>query len=1135
MLQREPSALGRLSYLIVATILYGTQALGAAELPKIDPTEARDVNIGRLEEVPVELPDRQITHLLVSGEGNKLWIGTTDGVAEYDGVKARPPRFEADEQATALYVNSMVEIEPGRVLLGTINDTIWLWEAGRIRRIHGGDTRDEWSIARLADGRVAIAHRFWSPAQGALAKVREALPSEKVVLLPDAVTQLAAVPSGVIGATSSGRITLYEGQELKPKSSVDLRFTNEQFLNSIVYDGSNRVLVASTAGCFSIDVEAKSSNRLSDAPCGAVAPASDGAVWAASKGLFLGTANGWQRVIAEKDAESDITALAQDRSGNVWIGTRNDLYRASSLSRQPVGLPNKNVVSMAYFKGVLATTFDDGSLWTVDSDLRSTKVTLPHGPAGATRGYGGTAVTFDRNSILWALNKAGLFKVQADIVSKTADCPVCGAGGVPASIAVSSNGEVFAGFYGSNDLWTVIDGSWKTAATFPGGDARSVNSVVPGGAGEVWATGVSDLAKVDKGSPRMLGPFDRSKTGKLHLFGALTSHGSMMVAAGGWGGTVFAPSAGSSNDPLLVENKGGTDQPYVIRGLASHPKLGLLAATQTGIYVWSGTPSAGRWRSLRDLDANLGRPATTIVAGDGGQFWIGTSRGPIRFSIPDVDDGIRISRLESGPVVRSRDVHFSFEQNGLARCCTIRLDVQPHVTGLSEDHRSPASVVMTGLADDTSYVVTAAPVDFFGRTGKVASDSFAISLSVWDSPLKLSASILAALLVFILLVSQRGPAGFILRRIAKKRWALEGGPADLELAIEDHGSEVRFSLSLPWDRSTIAPFATRERETLVKIQNAQLADIFRQNRASQQDARDRFLRKLDAVSRMLWNEVLPAEVTFAMLQRPGGSLTLEVPDTFLNLLWEASTDNNGRSLSSRFSCGRTVRSTRLASKSALPSEELKVVVFAPVGDLTRTKTEIQAVERRARAWGASVLVLKDTSTKSEVLDAIHSCHIFHYAGHARYAYDDPSASYLPILNDKITAAEIGAALSAADNQLLFAFINGCSSSRETEWKGGEAVFGLASAFLSNSTYFIGAQWPVLDAHAATVAEDFYRLLFPRTDVLLWRLFRRKALSGIAVAEALRQARGGLEGRGVELQTRQAYVFYGDPTARITLS
>ncbi|MCP3414234.1 CHAT domain-containing protein [Bradyrhizobium brasilense] len=1134
MLPREPSALGRLSYLIVAIILCSAPALGAVELPKIDPAEARDVNIGRLDEVPVELPDRQITHLLVSSEGNKLWIGTTDGVAEYDGVRARPPRFEADEQATALYVNSMAEIEPGRVLLGTINDTIWLWEGGRIRRIHDGDSRDEWSTARLADGRVVIAHNFWRPADRALAEVREALPSKKVVLLPDAVNHLAAVPNGVIGATSSGRITLYEGQELKPKSNVDLHFTNMQFVNSIVYDGSDRVLVASTAGCFSIDVEAKSSSRLSDAPCGAVASASDGAVWAASKGLFLGAANGWQRAIAEKDAESDITALAQDRSGNVWIGTRNDLYRASSLSRQAVGLPNKTVVSMAYFKGVLATAFDDGALWTVDSDLRSTEVTLPHGAAGATPGYGGTAVTFDRNGILWALNNAGLLKVQANIVSKTADCPVCDAGRVPASIAVSSNGEVFAGFYGSNDLWTLINGSWKTAATLSEDKARSVNSVFPGGEGEVWASGVSDLARVDKGSARMLGPFDGSKTGKLHLYGALTSHGSMMVAAGGWGGTVFAPS-GSANDPPLVENKGGTDQPYVIRGLASHPKLGLLAATQTGIYVWSGTPSAGSWRSLRELDANLGRPATAIVAGDGGQFWVGTSRGPVRFSIPDVDDGIRISRRESGPVIHSRDVHFSFEQNGLARCCTIKLDVQPHVTGLSEDHRTPASVVMTGLADDTSYVVTAALVDFFGRTGKVASDRFAISLSVWDSPLKLSASILAALLVIILLVSQRGPAGFILRRIARKRWSLEAGPADLQLAIEDTPSGVRFSLSSPSDRSTITASAAKGRETIVRIQSAQLADIFRQNRASQQDARDRFLRKLDAVSRVLWNEVLPTDVTFAMSQRPGGSLTLEVPDAFLNMLWEASADHKGRSLSSRFSCGRTVRSTRLASKSALPSEELKVVVFAPVDDLTQTETEIQAVERRARAWGASVRVMKDTSPKSEVLDAIRSCHIFHYAGHARYAHDDPSASYLPILNDKVTAAEIGAALSETDNQLLLAFINGCSSSREAEWKGGEAVFGLASAFLSNSTYFVGAQWPVLDAHAATLADDFYRLLFPRTDILLWRLFRRKALSGIAVAEALRQARGGLEGRGVELQTRQAYVFYGDPTATITLS
>ncbi|WFU40790.1 CHAT domain-containing protein [Bradyrhizobium sp. CB82] len=271
-------------------------------------------------------------------------------------------------------------------------------------------------------------------------------------------------------------------------------------------------------------------------------------------------------------------------------------------------------------------------------------------------------------------------------------------------------------------------------------------------------------------------------------------------------------------------------------------------------------------------------------------------------------------------------------------------------------------------------------------------------------------------------------------------------------------------------------------------------------------------------------------------------------DLSKTLLWfplELADDGAGSLMQLKYAIGRTVSADVLVQAKPPRSSRLRVAVFAPrlremVGeqietDLPNASVEAKAVADAARSWGAEVVLVRPEATKEEVLEAICCSHFFHYAGHAEFLPDAAEASYLPILDDRITAEEVAAALKAKPHNLVLAFINGCGTSREATWERGAQVYGFASAFVTNATYFIGAQWPIGDDFAAGFASAFYARLFPPSYDLWWRIVRRNRLEGVPFAEALRLARLHLKEMGPRAtQTWSSYVFYGDPTRRLVL-
>src|SRR5262249_42815770 len=187
-------------------------------------------------------------------------------------------------------------------------------------------------------------------------------------------------------------------------------------------------------------------------------------------------------------------------------------------------------------------------------------------------------------------------------------------------------GKACVGMTWSTAVFCFTDGAWrKSAEVMSAFGGSAVGAVAFDDSGTMLAVGAQSIT-VAGDDVTDLGPFDPTPFGKNHLFGAVVSAkpiaGADAVASGGWGGTVFLKRNGKK---FSDTGRGGPDmraQPSILRKMASHPKLGLLAAGDGGLFRWEGTPAEGGWRSLRDIDPRLSVPLTGVVASTGRGFWI---------------------------------------------------------------------------------------------------------------------------------------------------------------------------------------------------------------------------------------------------------------------------------------------------------------------------------------------------------------------------------------------------------------------------------------------------------------------------------------------------------------------------------
>jgi len=162
------------------------------------------------------------------------------------------------------------------------------------------------------------------------------------------------------------------------------------------------------------------------------------------------------------------------------------------------------------------------------------------------------------------------------------------------------------------------------------------------------------------------------------------------------------------------------------------------------------------------------------------------------------------------------------------------------------------------------------------------------------------------------------------------------------------------------------------------------------------------------------------------------------------------------------------------------------------------------------------LLIGKEANRIKVIEELRKDYDFiHYSGHAYFNEHDPDESGLVLNHGNLKAFTIKEVFSS--NPPFLAFINGCESSKEDDWREFKyinEVSGLASAFLLNGVNYIGSLWEISESISATIALSFYY----------------GVLNGESIGESLRKAKQyAFSLYKTKYLDWAAFVLYGDPT------
>jgi ligand-binding sensor domain-containing protein/CHAT domain-containing protein len=1116
----------------LAGLAIAVRALAAAEGP-LAPAVA-----GRWDRIPLILRETEVTKI-VEAEG-LVWIGTTNGLAVYDGDRVSYPVF-APGQRTVLIVNDLLPLPGRRVLVGTINGSIWAADLAHLGRLVDLANRNEFRFVRLPDGTVVVANSFGRARVDELRALDTVLPRWK--LLPAAIDQLAVHDQWVFLASQSGRVLLWDSTkpEAGPRLLADLDLPNRKIVRQIYASPDGTVYMSSDAGEFrlvptphGVDVE-----KLVDVPCRASFQDARGGLWlAASDGLYRFHGNVVRWTASDGLGSDATTFVTGDEAGNLWVGDALGLLRNYNYF-EPVTLTSEAASIITDGHGGLVAGMSDGQA--VQVDAKGNGAALDVGPARRPDGYyRGALVAAGSPGSIWILNHNGLFLLRNGSLSRQGPYPSVDVEKQPiVSFAVSAQDRVFAGQIWNPAVHQWTGNGWSVAHLARGGSGGSaVSKLLFDPAGRLWALTTDQILVFDGSRWYESAALEAAPDVKRNLFGALTYRGESrdVLASGAWGYPVRATFSAQAIQTEREAPAPGT--PYVFNRIISHRAWGVLAATDSGLWRFHGN----RWERFSIADRRLDGAIADVEAGDGTAFWI-VSQGLWKITLPSSPPAIVLEQVPA-QTIADTSATLAFRAVGLTGPPEFRrflVHFDPAIPAYGSSMASQRSeYLLSGLRDGGTYHFAVQSEDAFGLSSPKTYGQFSVHLPWFRSPLKLSLVIAGGLLLLGVLVTRRGPTGFLLRAIGGRRWRLARSDADLQIEIERPREDLlSFRLHAPRKRTTVVPWVQSQIDPARLQTIRQATGSFASELPTTAVGYEQLGPNLAGIGSDLY-ALLPDAVKFAYEQSEVGAITLLLGASLLDLPWELWAPAGRGPASLVHAVGRLVTSDTLAAATDASTKTLRAAILAPahVGQLPQLQQpehEVRVVARAFRSWGARVEVLEPRSGREAVLAALRSVDFFHYAGHAHFDPQYPAASYLPLgSGEALPAAELEGELGSQNLPLSLIFVNGCGSGQERAWVSGESVFGLASPFLRRSAYFVGAQWPVQDAFSGEFSEVFYRALFPPGSSLWWRWLRRRELAGATVGEALRIARTALSGRPYALPTWPAYVYYGDPSARLLL-
>ncbi len=483
-----------------------------------------------------ELPESYITALAVSESGS-LWIGTEGGgLAEYRAGRFISHKHDIDTHGAAITVIYAADHDvwlgtDGRGLVHLAGGhAVYYRPAERVNALrvlsfapgrHGGfwvGTRA--GLFHLKDGRfeetaptpAAAGHEVHAIAKGKDGTLWIAVDACGLFRNSDdswqPVSALSKSASGVYTLAQDGRGALWMGT----LGSGLFRYQDGQLSNiadqqavkgsifAIIEDKDGAIWTAghSVAHVYrgSISTIGKSEGLSSDVALSVYGDASGNLLLGTDRGLNRWSAGSLQIVPTHASSHPEIFSIAQDRSGDLWVGTRAGLVQLHGNQTREYGpadgLPPSGVFSLfADHDGRIWAGSAGGLSWIENGKIHT--YTVSDGLPSALI----TAMYEDRDGVLWiGTGGSGLVSLKHGRFTLWPTTGSLGAGSILA-IAPDTNGGLWLGTEGSGLLYFRA-GRFTVFGRSKGTPADSIFDILSDDSGNLWFSSNKGIFRIHK-------------------------------------------------------------------------------------------------------------------------------------------------------------------------------------------------------------------------------------------------------------------------------------------------------------------------------------------------------------------------------------------------------------------------------------------------------------------------------------------------------------------------------------------------------------------------------------------------------------------------------------------------------------
>ena len=265
-----------------------------------------------------------ITRNVLEDRSGNIWIASWDGIIQYDGKQFT--NYTLKFGLRQFHVFSMLEDSKGNLWFGTIGAGVYKYDGKYFSNFtteHQLGGNKVFCIAEDKTGNIWLGTDNGASCFNGNTFINY---TTQHGLSNNFVSTIAEDKSGKLWLGTNGGVDCYDGKEFtKFKIGADFSFTN---VRSIIEDRNENIWISCQNGVFRFDGKSVTSISPEFAVC--ILEDKIGNIW-----LSGGEVTGREMILLKYNGKSlteitrskQIFGIIEDRTGNIWYGTANDVIR----------------------------------------------------------------------------------------------------------------------------------------------------------------------------------------------------------------------------------------------------------------------------------------------------------------------------------------------------------------------------------------------------------------------------------------------------------------------------------------------------------------------------------------------------------------------------------------------------------------------------------------------------------------------------------------------------------------------------------------------------------------------------------------------------------------------------------------